>query len=130
MLSILSIQAVSAQDQKIESEQIIVRIFETGALSPSMILVSYGDDNIESIDLKNISKTKNWIHNLNLLHTVFDRIRKQGYTLTHNNAAGPGAMLTTTYILLRNDLSGGGRERRLSRVSIPPALLDTQLDVI
>ncbi|MCA1751330.1 MAG: hypothetical protein LC670_05985 [Flavobacteriales bacterium] len=65
-------------------------------MNPSVVPVFYGDDNMESIDLKNILKTKNRIHNLNLLRTALGRIRKHCYTLTQNNATGTLAMLTTT----------------------------------
>lgn len=100
----ISIQAIYAQSEKVNSEQIIVRMFESGGFNPSMILVSYGDDNIESVDLRSLGTTKNWRHNLNILHTVLDRVRKQGYTIVTTTAVGGDAFLTTTYIFLRNDM--------------------------
>ena len=107
LLGVLSIQAVSAQNQEVNSDQVIVRIFETGGFNPSMILVAYGDDKVETIDIKNSGKTKNWIHNLNIIHKVLDRVRNQGYSIVNSTAVGGDAFLTTTYIFLRNDLMTG-----------------------
>ncbi len=98
------IQTVYGQSSEVTSDQIIVRSYETGVMQPSMIVVSYGDGKTETVDLNNVSKTKNWVENLSTIHTVLDRIRKEGYTLISTSSFGGDGIWGHTYIYLRNDL--------------------------
>lgn len=73
-------------------------------MNPSEILIAYGPDQVESVDIKNSSNTKNWQSNLGVIFTVLDRIRKEGYSIVNSSAVGGDAMRVTTYVFLRDDL--------------------------
>jgi len=73
-------------------------------MQPSKIIVSYGDDKTETVDLKHVGKTKHWVENLSTIHKVLDRIRKEGYTIISTNSFGGQAVWGHTYIFLRDDL--------------------------
>lgn len=90
--------------EDITSDQIIVRSFESGGLNPSQIIISYGDEKVEEVDIKGFNSSKNWKKNINTLNTVLNRIRKQGYTLINSVSSGNPSYFVSTYIYLRNDL--------------------------
>lgn len=95
---------VYAQTEKLTSSQIIVRCYESGGINPSGIIISYGNGETEDVDIKGFGTKKNWLHNLDIMNTVLDRIRKNGYSLINSNAGGNPSYFVSTYIFLRNDL--------------------------
>lgn len=101
---ILSNAFLYGQTTELNSEQIIVRSFESGGINTSAIFISYGDGELEEVDLKGFNKVKNWGENLTVFNTVLNRIRKHGYTLVNSNSAANPSYIVSTYIFLRNDL--------------------------
>lgn len=101
---ILSNAFLYGQNTELNSEQIIVRSFESGGINPSTVLISYGDGELEEVDIKGFGRVKNWGENLIIFDTILNRIRKQGYTLINSNAAANPNYIVSTYIFLRNDL--------------------------
>ena len=101
---ILSNAFLFGQTTELNSEQIIVRSFESGGVTPSTIYISYGDGDIEEIDIKGFGKIRNRGENLATYNTILNRIRKQGYTLINSSSAAHPNFIVSTYIFLRNDL--------------------------
>lgn len=82
-----------------DSEVILVRMYELSAGQSSKIIITYGNERAEEVGLKTGTE-KNWSTNMNTFHAVLERIIKRGYTLTGSSSGE----YISTYIFIRNDL--------------------------
>ena len=88
----------------LETDQILVRTYELapGGIYSSEIVISYGDERIEKIDLGSL-RPKDWEFNTFTINKVLNNIRKAGYKLSSSNAGSGSTILITTYVFVKGD---------------------------
>lgn len=88
----------------LETDQILVRTYELapGGLWTSEIVISYGEERTEKIDLGSI-KPKDWEFNTFTINKVLNNIRKAGYILSSSNAGNGGGILISTYVFIKTE---------------------------
>ncbi len=94
--------------EKIETNQVIVRVFESIGSAPSEMVISYGEDKFEVVELENF-KSKHREKNLGRLSIVIERLRNEGFSLISSTstsvvAQGYGGYisLVSTYIFAKD----------------------------
>ncbi len=77
-------------DEVPQSNLIVVRVFEvSGGFGSSRIIISYGKDKHEEIEIENTSNTAHLAENTDKINYVLNKIINTGYDLISSTASGP-----------------------------------------
>jgi hypothetical protein len=68
------------------------------------IVIAYGDNKTETIELENGFKPKKWAENTDKINYVLNKLINSGYTIITSNGSGGGQapFMINTYILKKN----------------------------
>lgn len=101
-VAILLASTATKGQNELETDQIIVRVYQYSSLASSEIVVSYGNGKSEVVELKSAAP-KNKVYNTERIHLVLDKVRKSGYEISTSNAASIGqAEMVATYVFLKS----------------------------
>ena len=76
-------------DEVPQSNLIVVRVFEiSGGFGSSRIIVSYGKDKHEEIEIENTSNTKHLVENTDKINYILNKIMNTGYDLISSTPSG------------------------------------------
>ncbi len=75
-----------------------------GLISAFSIVISYGDNKTETIELENGFNSKNRAENTDKINYVLNKLINSGYSIITSNGSGGGqaAFLINTYVLKKN----------------------------
>lgn len=85
------------------AEQIVVRVYERADIVRSEIVISYGGEKTEVVELK-AQKPKNRNYNTDRINYVLNKIRKSGFSINSSVAASSGpSSLMSTYVFVSDN---------------------------